>query len=114
MPEKRIYYDRQPQVGDNIVTLKDSVIGGWSADYEYIVVKLGNGYVVGYNDRLGFSDMKKGGVPIPDEQYRIFEDVYYELEPKKEEKLKETHEYTYRVLGVPLFRRTLKIYEETK
>lgn len=114
MAVKRIYYDRQPKVGDNIITRKDSIIGGWKADYEYIVAKLGNGYVVAYNERLGYSDMKNGGIEITDGEYRIFEDVNYEPDPTKVEKLKETHEYTYRILGVPMYKRTLKIYEETK
>lgn len=112
MPVKRIYHDRQPQVGDNVVTLRDSLVGDWKVNYEYIITRLGNGYVVGYNERLGYSSRKNGGITITDGEYRIFEDIFYEPEPTKEEKLKETHEYTYRILGIPLFKRTLKIYEE--
>lgn len=112
MAIKRVFHNRQPQVGDSVVTIRDSSIGDWKANYEYIITKLGNGYIVANSKRLGYSDRRNGGVAISDGGYRIFEDVYYELEPKKEEKLKETHEYTYRILGIPIFKRTLKIYDE--
>ena len=112
MPVKRIYHDRQPKVGDNIVTLRDSLIGDWYADYEYTVTKIGNGYVVGSSERLGYTDRKNGGITITDGEYRIFEDICYKPEPTKEEKLKETHEYTYKFLGFPLFKRVIHIYDE--
>lgn len=102
MPYKRIYLERQPQIGDTIVATRDSsVFNSFVKGYEYEVVTLGNGYVGAIGDRTNGRI-----IAISDNAYDIYEDIYFE-----EPKLKETHIKVYRFLGIPFLKRKTYVYK---
>ncbi|MBA9027582.1 hypothetical protein [Peribacillus huizhouensis] len=101
--KKRIYLDKQPEVGDRIVAIDSSGFSGNHYKYgnEMTIIStetmLGGG-VFAMNHRTG----KK--VCISDCFYRIFRDVTYE-------KTGEKH-VTKKLLGIPIYSKIIDIYAE--
>ncbi|WEG18585.1 hypothetical protein PQ478_08885 [Alkalihalophilus pseudofirmus] len=87
----RIYPDRHPRIGDNVVALRTSGIyhNKYIEGYEYTVVGLGNETIIVTGERMP-SNSKE--LVILDGFYAIYEDV---IEEVKETILKETHEKVY-------------------
>lgn len=98
---KRIYPKRQPRVGDKVVAMRSSSLGDFEKHYEYEIIKLGHGYVTVVGERM---PIFKSQVTMPDGSYIVYEEV----EAKKP---KEIHVKHYKFLGIPLGKRTTKIYK---
>lgn len=99
---KRIYHDRQPRVGDTVECTYTSKYGDYTAGNEMVVTRIYapmfSDYIFAYNPRRGEE------VCINDSFYRIYTDVTYV-------KTGEQH-VVYRFFGIPLYKKTIDIYEE--
>lgn len=98
---KRIYLDKQPEVGDNIVITNEHWTVGHKLGTEMRIVKVetwSGDCVFVYNPRKGRVEC------VHDNWYSICKDVTYV-------KTGEQH-VVKRIFGIPFYRKTIDIYEE--
>jgi hypothetical protein len=100
---KRIYLDKQPEVGDLIEITYESMFSGFKVGTEMVIIdpKSSTGTCVqAYCNRRGKV------VFVHDNWYSIYQDVTYE-------KVGEEH-VVKRFLGIPLYRKTIDTYKEVQ
>jgi hypothetical protein len=99
---EKVYLNRHAEVGDAVEDISnpfnyaDHIVG-----YEYIVTKLGHGYIKVTSDRL---PRHKKEILICDDHYQVIE---YRTIPEP----KETHIKTYKFLGIPFGKRNTYVYD---
>lgn len=98
---KRVYLDKQPEVGDNIVITCDHRLSRHTYGTEMTIVSVESttgDCVFAYNPRKGREEC------VHDNRYSIYKDVTHV-------KTGEQH-VVYRFFGIPLYKKTIDIYEE--
>ncbi|MEH7521746.1 hypothetical protein V7149_00465 [Bacillus sp. JJ1503] len=100
---KRVYLDKQPEVGDRIVTTHAnfSLSNRYNKGNEMTIVSalsISGDCILAFNERTGKN------VYVHDSNYAIFRDVTYE-------KVGEEH-IVKRFLGIPIYSKKVDIYKE--
>ncbi|MEI2465096.1 hypothetical protein [Niallia taxi] len=100
--KNKYYLHREVIVGDIVeATSNPFGVGDWIVGYHYSVVKLGHGYIVVTSDRLSKG---KKEIVIDDGKYRV-------IECRLVKKPKETHVKVFKILGIPVGKKTTYIYD---